>query len=152
MCPCRQLQTTEAGDATVDSVRERINSHLPPDISILDVIRTSRNFCAKTQHNKVRYQYMLPTYVLMEQSKLRQVLLEQAGRESRQARSQCQRSVNRRQSISATTRIVQVSAVNTAATAFQRHVAAICGHQVISQFHEGRVQHRSECKTIRHVV
>ena len=44
--------------------RLRLEKHLPDDIRVLDVIRTTRNFCAKTQRDRVRYQYMIPSFLL----------------------------------------------------------------------------------------
>lgn len=51
------------GDAEEDDVRERINAHLPADISLLDLRRVTKGFCAKTMRSRVRYQYMIPSYL-----------------------------------------------------------------------------------------
>jgi tRNA pseudouridine38-40 synthase len=59
----------EIGDASEDEVRERINAHLPDDIQVLDLKRTTRNFCAKTNRCKVRYQYMIPSYIFFADAK-----------------------------------------------------------------------------------
>lgn len=59
----------EVGDMAEDEVRERINDHLHPDILILDVKRTLRSFCAKTQRSRVRYQYMIPSYLFYADAK-----------------------------------------------------------------------------------
>lgn len=45
------------------SILESLNAHLPADIRVLDIGRTTRNFCAKTQRDRVRYQYLIPTFV-----------------------------------------------------------------------------------------
>jgi len=67
---------TNATDTTsvMDVVRQQLNDVLPSDIRILDVIRTTRNFCAKTQRDRVRYQYMIPSFVLMPIQEARQSL------------------------------------------------------------------------------
>lgn len=56
-----------------DAVRQNINDHLPADIRILDVVRVTRKFCAKSQRNKVRYQYMVPSFVLQHHSQIRKI-------------------------------------------------------------------------------
>mmetsp|Transcript_31658 Transcript_31658/g.38779 ORF Transcript_31658/g.38779 Transcript_31658/m.38779 type:complete len:568 (+) Transcript_31658:368-2071(+) len=53
-----------------ERVRERVNGFLPGDIRVLDVMRVTKNFCAKTQRDKVRYQYMFPSYLLMPRDEL----------------------------------------------------------------------------------
>lgn len=53
----------EIGDSEEDDVRERINAHLPSDISLLDLRRVTKGFCAKTMRSRVRYQYMIPSYL-----------------------------------------------------------------------------------------
>jgi len=60
-------------DADWDAVRENINQHLPFDIRILDVVRVTKKFCAKSQRNKVRYQYMVPSFVLQHHEKIRKL-------------------------------------------------------------------------------
>lgn len=52
----------------LDEMRDMINEQLPDDISVLDIIRTPRSFCCRTQRNKVRYQYMLPSFVLQDRN------------------------------------------------------------------------------------
>jgi tRNA pseudouridine38-40 synthase len=52
-----------SGGGTLESVRLRVQQHLPPDIGILDVLRCTRNFCAKTQRDRVRYSYMIPSFL-----------------------------------------------------------------------------------------
>jgi tRNA pseudouridine(38-40) synthase len=49
-----------------DHIREMINHRLPPDIRILDIKKVSKGFCAKTARDKVRYQYMLPSFLLQD--------------------------------------------------------------------------------------
>lgn len=63
----------------LDEVRERINSNLPSDqFQVLDMVRTTRSFCAKTQRDRVRYQYMIPSFALTDVKELRQIY-EKAG-------------------------------------------------------------------------
>ena len=50
----------------LDTIRDMINKQLPDDISVLDIVRTPRSFCCRTQRNKARYQYMLPSFVLQD--------------------------------------------------------------------------------------
>jgi tRNA pseudouridine38-40 synthase len=50
-------------DSIVAMILDPINAHLPQDIRVLDVKRTTRNFCAKTQRDRVRYQYLIPSFV-----------------------------------------------------------------------------------------
>ena len=59
-------------DINWDIIRENINQNLPSDIQILDIIRTTKKFCAKSQRNKVRYQYLIPSFVLQDHLKLRE--------------------------------------------------------------------------------
>lgn len=61
--------------ASLAQVRETINSNLPSDICILDVVQTSKNFNAKTARNKVKYQYMLPSFVLQDSVTLKDFFL-----------------------------------------------------------------------------
>jgi len=62
----------------MDEVRERVNARLPDQFRVLDVVRTTRNFCAKTQRDRVRYQYMIPSFALCDVSILRS-MFEKAG-------------------------------------------------------------------------
>jgi len=48
----------------LDGPRLRLQKNLPDDILVLDMVRTTRNFCAKTQRDRVRYQYMIPSFLL----------------------------------------------------------------------------------------
>lgn len=50
--------------ANLDKIRELINEQLPDDIRIADVCKVPKSFCARTQRDKVRYQYMVPSFVL----------------------------------------------------------------------------------------
>ena len=56
-----ELLETDLGD--MEGVRTRLEEHLPEDIRVLDLLRTTRNFCAKTQRDRVRYQYMIPSFL-----------------------------------------------------------------------------------------
>jgi tRNA pseudouridine38-40 synthase len=53
-------------DQTMDQVRVELNAVLPSDFRVLDVVRTTRSFCAKTDRDFVRYQYMIPSFVLAD--------------------------------------------------------------------------------------
>ncbi len=48
-----------------------INSHLPDDIIVADCVKVPRTFCARTQRNKVRYQYMLPSFALLSSDEVK---------------------------------------------------------------------------------
>jgi tRNA pseudouridine(38-40) synthase len=50
---------------TLDQVRDELNKVLPDTFRVLDVKRTTRNFCAHTQRDRVRYQYMIPAFALI---------------------------------------------------------------------------------------
>lgn len=65
---------------TPESMLERLNQHLPSDIRVLDLQRTTRNFCAKTQRDRVRYQYLLPSYVLQDSKTVQQLFQRHAPR------------------------------------------------------------------------
>ena len=64
-------------DEDLDLLRERINSFLPSDIRVLDVIKATNNFTAKTARDKVRYQYMVPSYLLQPKEALKKALHDQ---------------------------------------------------------------------------
>jgi tRNA pseudouridine38-40 synthase len=57
----------------LDKVRDDLNFILPHDLQIFDVVRTTRSFCAKTARDRVRYQYMIPSFLLMEPNKVRHI-------------------------------------------------------------------------------
>lgn len=48
----------------LDRARERLNAQLPSDITVMDLARTTRSFCGKTGRDRVRYQYMIPSFLL----------------------------------------------------------------------------------------
>lgn len=50
-------------------ILDPLNAVLPPDMRALDVVRTTRNFCAKTQRDRVRYQYMIPSFCFSDHLK-----------------------------------------------------------------------------------
>jgi tRNA pseudouridine38-40 synthase len=50
-------------DDSLKDARQRLQERLPPDIQVLDMMRTTRNFCAKTQRDRARYQYMIPSFL-----------------------------------------------------------------------------------------
>lgn len=61
-------------DDSLKAARERLQQRLPADIEVVDMIRTTRNFCAKTQRDRARYQYMIPSFLLY--SDYRQLLVD----------------------------------------------------------------------------
>ena len=63
-----QMPTTNT-----EEIRENINKVLPDDIAVLDICRTTRNFCARTQRDRVRYIYMLPTFLLQDTDDFRKL-------------------------------------------------------------------------------
>jgi tRNA pseudouridine38-40 synthase len=65
VCSCK----LEVGEMTFDEIRESINANLHPSITILDVKRAIRSFCAKTDRSRVRYQYMIPSYLFYPNAK-----------------------------------------------------------------------------------
>ncbi len=67
----------------LEMVRELINEQLPDDIRIADIVRVPRSFCARTQRNKVRYQYILPSFVLQQSEQLKGIFDGVIGDQSR---------------------------------------------------------------------
>jgi tRNA pseudouridine38-40 synthase len=74
---------TPATDETVADMQRQaaallplLNAALPEDIRVLDLVRTSRPFVAKTQRDRVRYRYMIPSFCLMEPAALQQLFQE----------------------------------------------------------------------------
>ena len=57
-------------DETLANVRETVNALLPADIRVLDVARVMRSFCAHTSRDHVRYQYMIPAFLLTDRKQL----------------------------------------------------------------------------------
>lgn len=60
-------------EQTMDEVREILNDQLPEDIRVLDIVKVTRSFCAKTSRDRVRYQYMIPSFALFEPAALTQL-------------------------------------------------------------------------------
>jgi tRNA pseudouridine38-40 synthase len=81
----------------LDGPRQRLQKNLPDDICVLSMSRTTRNFCAKTQRDRVRYQYMIPSFLLHPD--WRTIMTEQgvdiinSGREARENYSKMPLSV-----------------------------------------------------------
>ncbi|CAJ1963558.1 unnamed protein product [Cylindrotheca closterium] len=67
--------TPVSSELELEAARKRLEEYLPPDIRVMDMLRTTRNMCAKTQRDRVRYQYMIPSFMLQEDWK--QVLTDQ---------------------------------------------------------------------------
>jgi tRNA pseudouridine(38-40) synthase len=55
----------------LDAMREKVNECLPDDVRILDFERVTRTFCARTSRDKVRYQYMVPSFMLCSREDVR---------------------------------------------------------------------------------
>ena len=64
------------GKETNDEPVALVNQYLPDDIRVFDMQRTTRNFCAKTQRCRVRYQYMIPSFVFCNVDKLRDMFVQ----------------------------------------------------------------------------
>eukprot|EP00980_Cylindrotheca_fusiformis_P010449 scaffold2322_cov135-Cylindrotheca_fusiformis.AAC.8 len=68
VCSCKvellESDLKEDNSNDLEIFRERLESYLPPDIRVMDLLRTTRNMCAKTQRDRVRYQYMVPSFML----------------------------------------------------------------------------------------
>jgi tRNA pseudouridine(38-40) synthase len=62
--PLADWENNTPSNDRLDGPRKRLEAHLPSDIRVLDMVRTTRNFCAKTQRDRVRYQYMVPSFML----------------------------------------------------------------------------------------
>eukprot|EP00534_Pseudo-nitzschia_fraudulenta_P003639 CAMPEP_0201122954 /NCGR_PEP_ID=MMETSP0850-20130426/6456_1 /ASSEMBLY_ACC=CAM_ASM_000622 /TAXON_ID=183588 /ORGANISM="Pseudo-nitzschia fraudulenta, Strain WWA7" /LENGTH=546 /DNA_ID=CAMNT_0047389747 /DNA_START=434 /DNA_END=2074 /DNA_ORIENTATION=+ len=62
--PETDWETKLPANNRLEDPRKRLQAHLPEDITVLDIVRTTRNFCAKTQRDRVRYQYMVPSFLL----------------------------------------------------------------------------------------
>jgi tRNA pseudouridine(38-40) synthase len=71
-------------EQTLGQVLHDLNAVLPSDFRVLDIVRATRNFCAHTQRDQVRYQYMIPSLVFSPQVKpLLQQLMAHADKEQR---------------------------------------------------------------------
>ncbi|KAG7358313.1 tRNA pseudouridine synthase A [Nitzschia inconspicua] len=65
VCSCKvELDENEWNEEHLEQARRRLNEALPSDIRVLDMDRVTRKFCAKTQRDRVRYQYMIPAFLL----------------------------------------------------------------------------------------
>jgi len=58
-------------DQTLGDVRDELNKVLPADFRVLDVKRATKNFCAHTQRDRVRYQYMIPSFMFCDIAEMR---------------------------------------------------------------------------------
>ena len=73
----------------MNAARETINGYLPSDIRVLDIVKTSRAFCAKTQRDRARYTYMIPSFLLYNRRELQTLFTSVLGpnpRDGRRAR------------------------------------------------------------------
>lgn len=71
VCSAKVLVPTPGED--LDELRVRVNERLPSDICLLDVKKVTKSFQAKTARDKVRYQYMVPSYLLRPREEVRKV-------------------------------------------------------------------------------
>ena len=67
------LKIEIADNQSLDEVREIINDHLPTDIRVLDVVRVTKKFCAHTQRDRVRYQYLIPAFLFYDTAHLKDI-------------------------------------------------------------------------------
>jgi len=67
-----EMEVETKAKEELDAMREKVNEHLPEDIRILDVERVTRMFCARTARDKVRYQYMVPSFCLCSREEVRE--------------------------------------------------------------------------------
>ena len=80
---CAQVCTMKVlvPEDNLEKARERINEQLPDDIQILDMVKVPKSFNARTQRDKVRYQYMLPSFSLLDADELRTIFDEVTGQD-----------------------------------------------------------------------
>jgi len=71
----------------MNAAREKINGFLPQDICVLDILKTSRAFCAKTQRDRARYTYMIPSFLLYDREELQDLFKSVLGPNPRDGRS-----------------------------------------------------------------
>jgi tRNA U38,U39,U40 pseudouridine synthase TruA len=53
-------------------MQERVNAHLPDDMQVLDMEKVTLMFCARTTCDKMRYQYMVPSYMMCSEKEVRE--------------------------------------------------------------------------------
>ena len=63
-------------DEQMEKMRLIVNSNLPSDIQVLDIKRTTRSFCSRTARDKVRYQYMVPSFLLIPPDEAKRVFVD----------------------------------------------------------------------------
>ena len=63
-------------DEQLEKMRQIVNSNLPSDIQVLDIKRTTRSFCSRTARDKVRYQYMVPSFLLMPPDEIKRAFAD----------------------------------------------------------------------------
>ena len=78
VCSAKVLVPTAKED--LDALRVNVNEGLPADIRLLDIKKVTKSFQAKTARDKVRYQYMIPSYALRPREEVRAVFEEVLGR------------------------------------------------------------------------
>lgn len=78
VCNIKLLLPTE----DMNKVRDMINENLNEDIRVLDIKRTPKSFNSHTARDKVRYQYMLPSFVLQDRKKVQSRFADIVGAKS----------------------------------------------------------------------
>jgi tRNA pseudouridine38-40 synthase len=59
----------------LEAMRNKVNEYLPSEIRILDMVRPTSMFCARTNRNKVRYQYMVPSYMFCSREEVQSAFM-----------------------------------------------------------------------------
>ena len=75
VCNIKLLLPTE----DLNEIRDTINKKLNEDICVLDIKRTPKSFNAHTARDKVRYQYMLPSFVLQSREQIKKLFAKYVG-------------------------------------------------------------------------
>ncbi|KAL3765808.1 hypothetical protein ACHAWU_002603 [Discostella pseudostelligera] len=70
---------TQKLKSELDAMRNKVNEYLPSEIRVLDIARPTRMFCARTNRNKVRYQYMVPSYMFCPREEVRDAFAMEGG-------------------------------------------------------------------------
>ena len=73
---CAQVVSAKLAidEQSMEAARELVNQHLPSDIRVLDIMKTTRSFCAKTQRDRARYVYMIPSFLLYNREQLQEIV------------------------------------------------------------------------------
>lgn len=132
---CAQVVSAklEIGDDMDNAARDKINQHLPNDVRVLDIIKVSRAFCAKTQRDRARYTYMIPSFVCYNRTDLKTLFSTVLGPNNNVREGRSPRDPLTYQEIQ------QLSAVLTQFRATPRHLQdlqeALCQYEGTMSFH-----------------